>query len=115
MSSLRIVLIATVALTLAGCDRYMADRYLVRRDAVTTGAGDAVAWNSAVQIPDPWPRGSNNPNIAFDGEKIAGAIKSYKEDKEFLREQPNQPIDTPNIGRGAAAGAAAGPPPGQRY
>ena len=119
MSSLRIVLLATVCLTLAACDRYMEERYLVRRDAVTSSAGDAVATNSAVQIPTPWPRGSNNTNIAFDGEKIGGAVKAYKEDMEFLRNQPNQLTDTPNIGRGspAEAGSApgAGPPPGQGY
>jgi hypothetical protein len=77
-------------------------------------AGDAVVSSSAVQIPNPWPRGSNNPNIVFDGEKIGGAVKAYREDKEFLREQE---IDKANIGRSSptGAGAAAGPPPGQGY
>jgi hypothetical protein len=125
VSSLRIVLLATVCLTLAACDHYMEDRYLVRRDAVTSSAGDSVASNSAVQIPTPWPRGSNNPNIAFEGEKMGNAVKSYREDMEFLREQE---IDKANIGRGAPMGAgaaagqgtgagpaAAGPPPGQGY
>ncbi|MGH6836979.1 MAG: hypothetical protein ACREC9_15915, partial [Methylocella sp.] len=104
MSSLRIVLLSTVCLTLAGCDRYMEERYLVRRDTITSGAGDAVATNSAVQIPTPWPRGSNNPNIAFDGEKIAGAVRSYKEDMEFQRWE----LDKANIGRGSPAGAPPG-------
>jgi hypothetical protein len=106
-------LLATVCLTLAACD-YMEERYLVRRDAVTSSAGDAVVSSSAVQIPNPWPRGSNNPNIVFDGEKIGGAVKAYREDKEFLREQE---IDKANIGRSSptGAGAAAGPPPGQGY
>jgi hypothetical protein len=124
VSLLRIVLLGAVCLTLAACDHYMEDRYLVRRDAVTSSAGDAVASNSAVQIPTPWPRGSNNPNIAFDGEKMGNAVKSYRADMEFLREQE---IDKANIGRGApmgagaaagpppAAGAVAGPPPGQGY
>ncbi|MGH6813431.1 MAG: hypothetical protein ACREDM_14195 [Methylocella sp.] len=114
MSSLRIVLLATVCLTLAACDRYMEERYLVRRDAVTSSAGDSVASNSAVQIPTPWPRGSNNPNIAFDGEKMGNAVKSYREDMEFLRDQE---VDKANIGRGSptGAGAAAGPPPGLGY
>jgi hypothetical protein len=122
VSSLRIVLLATVGLTLAACDRYIEERYLPRRDAVTSSAGDSVAANSALQIPTPWPRGSHDTNIAFDGEKLSNGVKSYKEDKEFLREQG---IDQANIGRGAppAAGAAAGqgtgagpaaagPPPG---
>ncbi|MGQ0444336.1 MAG: hypothetical protein ACT4O2_04190 [Beijerinckiaceae bacterium] len=121
MSSLRIVLLATAGLTLAACDRYMAERYLPRRDTVTSGAGNAVATNSALQIPTPWPRGSQDTNIAFDGEKLGNAVRAYKEDKEFLREQE---IDKVNIGRGepgagaaaeqgAGGGvAAAGPPPG---
>lgn len=118
MSSLRIVLLATVCLMLAACDRYMEDRYLVRRDTVTSGAGDAVASNSAVQIPTPWPRGSRDTNIIFDGEKMGNAVKSYREDMEFLR---NQDVDKANIGRGLSAvagaapgvGPATGPPPAQ--
>jgi hypothetical protein len=118
VSSLRIVLLATVCLTLAACDRYMQERYLVRKDAVTSGAGDAVASNSAVQIPTPWPRGSHDTNIVFDGEKMGNAVKSYREDMEFLRNQPSQLTDTANIGRGpatapgaGAAGAGAAPGP----
>lgn len=110
MSSLRIVLLATVCLTLASCDRYMEERYLVRQDAVTFSAGDAVASNSAVQIPTPWPRGSHNTNIVFDGEKMGNAVKSYREDMEFMR---NQDIDKTNIGRIPPTGAGA--PPGQGY
>ncbi|MGH6853643.1 MAG: hypothetical protein ACREDJ_10715, partial [Methylocella sp.] len=128
MNSLRIILLAlslpTVCLTLAACDRYMAERYLVRHDAVTSSAGDAVASNSAVQIPDPWPRGSNNPNIAFDGAKIAGAVNAYRTDTEFLRDgEKNQDKDKANIGRapggggggggfGGIGGGGGGPPPG---
>ncbi|MGH6838767.1 MAG: hypothetical protein ACREDT_08190, partial [Methylocella sp.] len=118
MSSLRIVLLATVGLTLAACDRYMAERYLPRRDAVTSSAGDSIAANSALQIPTPWPRGSRDTNIGFDGAKVSNAVKAYREDKEFLRNQPSQVTDTPNIGRGTpaeagaapGAGPAAGPP-----
>ncbi|MGH6841198.1 MAG: hypothetical protein ACREDV_03775 [Methylocella sp.] len=121
MSSLRIVLLASAGLTLAACDRYMVERYLPRRDTVTSGAGDAVATNSALQIPTPWPRGSHDTNIAFDGEKLSAGVRAYKEDKEFLREQEIDKVNTGRgeLGAGAAAEqgagggvAAAGPPPG---
>ena len=95
----------------------------MRRDTVTSSAGDAVASNSAVQIPTPWPRYSDNPNIAFDGEKNSLAVKRYREDKEFLPREPEWHKETQEIGPGTdsgagaatGAGAAAGPPPGQGY
>jgi hypothetical protein len=104
VSWLRVILPATVCLTLVSCD-YMGERYLVRRDAVTPSAGDAVVSSSAVQIPTPWPRGSNNPNIVFDGEKIGGAVKAYREDKEFLREQEIDKANIPLLANGGRRGA----------
>jgi hypothetical protein len=105
VNSPRIILLATVCLTLAACDSYMDERYLVRRDTATSSSGDSVASNSAVQIPDPWPRGSNNPNIAFDGEKIRCAVKRYREDKEFL---PPTGAIPPNATTSTTPGAAPG-------
>jgi hypothetical protein len=87
MNSLRIILLATFCLTLSACDHYMEERYLVRRDTATSSSGDAVATNSAVQIPDPWPRGSNDTNIVFDGEKIRCAVKRYRQEKEYPLDQ----------------------------
>jgi hypothetical protein len=123
VSSLRIILLSSVCLTLTACGQYTEDRYLVRRDTVTSSAGDAVASNSAVQIPTPWPRNSNNPNIPFDGEKSSLAVKRYREDKEFLPRELEWHKETQEIGPGTdsgagvatGAGAAAGPPPGQGY
>jgi hypothetical protein len=118
MSSLRIILLATVCLTLAACDQYMAERYLVRRDTVTSSSGNAVATNSAVQIPDPWPRGSNNPNIAFDGEKISRAVKRYREGQPGPQSSaggtpPPEYGSSPGAGSGMGAGTA--PPAGPGY
>jgi len=85
----------------------------VRRDTVTSSSGDSIAANSAIQIPDPWPPGSGNPNIAFDAEKTGGAIERFKEDKEFLRDQQQKnDIDLANIGGGLLP-AGGGPGPGE--
>lgn len=111
MSSLRIVLLATVCLTLSACDQYMAGRYLVRRDTATSSSGDSIASNSAVQIPDPWPRGSHDTNIAFDGEKISRAVNRYRKDKEYL--PPNwigASSSSASEGYGTSQGAGAAPP-----
>jgi len=140
VSSLRIVLLSSVCLTLAACDRYLEERYLVRRDTVTSSAGDAVASNSAVQIPTPWPRYSNDTNIAFDGAKIGCAVQRYREEREFpptgsqqgssgsgvavsggSGSQQSSPAGSGCLplngaaATGAGAGTAAGPPPGQGY
>ena len=70
---------AAVALgaLLAGCS----DIYLDRRETVALGADDAVASNMVEQMVDPWPRHSNNNNIAFNGERMQRAIECYRKDK----------------------------------
>jgi hypothetical protein len=116
MTWLRIIGFGTMCLTLSACgdqywmtnhvDPYFGEKYLVRRDTATSSSGESVAWNSAVQIPDPWPPGSNDPNIAFDGEKIRCAVQRYRKDKEFFQ-------TVPLLG-GTAGGGGAGlaAPPG---
>lgn len=61
------------ALILAGCS----SQYLERKDKVTFGAGDAVAWNSVQQVADPMPRRAQNTNIATNGEKAVKAVRQY--------------------------------------
>jgi hypothetical protein len=71
----REVIAATVfAAMLAGCS----DIYYDRRETVSIGAGDAVASNRAIHTIDPWPRHSANRNIAFNGERLQGAIERYR-------------------------------------
>jgi hypothetical protein len=62
---------------LAGCS----DLYYDRRETVALGADDAVAANMAEQMVDPWPRYSNNNNIAFNGERMQRAVECYRVDK----------------------------------
>ena len=70
---------AAVALgaLLAGCS----DIYYDRRETISLGAEDAVASNMAEQMVDPWPRYSNNNNLAFNGERMQRAVECYRKDK----------------------------------
>jgi hypothetical protein len=62
---------------LAGCS----DMYYDRRETVSLGANDAVASNMVEQMVDPWPRYSNNNNLAFNGERMQRAVECYRKDK----------------------------------
>jgi len=62
---------------LAGCS----DIYYDRRDAIGLSAGDAAASNEIAQIVDPWPRASSDRNIAFNGQRMEGAIERYRTNK----------------------------------
>jgi hypothetical protein len=70
---------ATVALgaLLAGCS----DVYYDRRETIALGADNAVASNMVEETVDPWPRHSNNNNLAFNGERMQRAIECYRKDK----------------------------------
>ncbi|MFZ2493795.1 MAG: hypothetical protein WA208_20135 [Thermoanaerobaculia bacterium] len=86
MSKLRIVLLSTVCLELSACTQYF-NRYAERIDTISFGAGDSVAANEALMVPDPTPRYAYDTNIAFDGERIARAVRIY-------REGVKEPIET---------------------
>jgi hypothetical protein len=62
---------------LAGCS----DIYYARRETIALGAEDAVASNMVEQMVDPWPRHSDNNNLAFNGERMQRAIECYRKDK----------------------------------
>jgi hypothetical protein len=84
---------------LAGCS----DIYLDRRETIALGAEDAVASNMAEEIVDPWPRYSNNNNLAFNGERMQRAVECYRKDKV------TQPADlNPSTDSSAPASPAAG-------
>jgi hypothetical protein len=63
---------------LAGCS---SDIYLDRRETIALGAEDAVASNMAEETVDPWPRYSNNNNLAFNGERMQRAVECYRKNK----------------------------------
>jgi hypothetical protein len=49
--------------------------YLARTDAISPGAGDAVAANRAIHVIDPWPPASANATIEVSGARVARAIE----------------------------------------
>jgi hypothetical protein len=76
-----------VGLLLAACS----DDYWVRRDTIALGAGDAIAGNAVTQMVDPWPPGSADKNIAFNGEKMQAAVQRYRTNKVI------EPADPGNL------------------
>jgi hypothetical protein len=57
------------------------DMYLDRRDAVSFGAGDAVAANKVTHMVDPWPVRAGDRNIGHSGERMAAAAERYRTGK----------------------------------
>lgn len=90
MTRLEIILLSSACLELSGCTQYM-NRYAERLDTINISAGDAVATNEALMVPDPWPRYAYDTNIAFDGERINRAVQRYREGlKEPVETLPDQ-------------------------
>ena len=68
------VLALAASCVLSGCS----DIYFDRRETVVPYAGDAKAINQVTMMVDPWPPHSANRNIAFNGERMAGAVERYR-------------------------------------
>lgn len=54
------------------------NRYMVRSNTITPGAGDAAAHNAAVHTIDPWPRHARNTDVPADGKRMMVGIKRYQ-------------------------------------
>ena len=104
--------VAAIAFGLSGCS----NQYFERKDTITFGAGDAVAWNNAQMIADPTPRYASNTNIVTPGETAARAGSDYAHGRFRWYSEPggvDEPKDTmvsvgASNGGGMGAGAAAG-------
>lgn len=59
---------------LSGCS----DIYFDRRETVVPSAGNAKAVNQITMMVDPWPPHSAERNIAFNGERMQGAVERYR-------------------------------------
>ena len=117
MSSLsRISALAIAAgTTLGGCS----DIYYDRRETVALGPDDAVASNRVTQMVDPWPRYSSNNNIAFNGERMQGAVERYRTHRviqprpestsNMTQPQVGVTVEAIPIGPSAPPGAPAAP------
>ncbi len=111
MKVISFIAAAAFGLALAGCS----NDYLERKDTVTFSAGDAVAWNAAQQIPDPWPKGVNNTRIVADGDKAARAVRRDRDgqDKWFVETDNSTkliylPRDPASVGSPGGGGVAGG-------
>lgn len=85
---------ALLAGALSGCSEY-----LVRRDAISLDAGDAVMTDRVTHMVDPWPRESADKNIAFNGEVMQSAVQRYRTGRV-----------TPPVGIGTGSAYQAPPP-----
>ena len=99
---------AALGTALCGCS----EMYFDHREGVTSGAGDAVAANEAMQTIDPWPARSGNPNIATNGQRMQSAVERYRTNNVT---QPVDPMQIESANHCAAdvsshaAGIGAGP------
>ena len=91
---------ALIVTALPGCVyNHEHERYLRRSDSITIGAGNASAFNSAVQTVDPWPWYSQNANINVSGKKALIATRRYQHDDV---KKPVNPGDLKEIFKGSA-------------
>jgi len=88
---------------LAGCSD--PGLYWDRRETIALSANDAVSANEATQMVDPWPPGSGNRNITYNGEKMQIAVERYRTDRVI------PPTSATTSVFEAAPAAAAAPPP----
>jgi hypothetical protein len=72
-------LILLAGAMLAGCS----DIYFDRRETISFAADDGGATDRVSQMIDPWPRYVGNSNIAFNGEKMQGAVERYRTGRAF--------------------------------
>ncbi len=70
---IRLSLLGVVVATLPACQSSFA-----RKDTIGYAAGDAIAWNKAVHMVDPWPASSADTTIPVSGRKVAAAIERYE-------------------------------------
>jgi hypothetical protein len=81
--------LVTLGAALGGCS----DIYYDRRETVALGADDHIASNTVEQMVDPWPRYVGNKNIAFNGERLQGAVERYRR-HEVIQPRPTATTST---------------------
>jgi hypothetical protein len=97
-ADMKAVATACCLLGLAACDKY-ADR----RDQITFGSGDAVSFNKAAQIIDPWPTASRTVTHGMRGEQAEAALAKLRK-REASEESGGTP--QPSTSQLAPVGAA---------
>jgi hypothetical protein len=74
-------LLASTALVfslLSGCSSDQLYEHRAHTDTVTEGAGNAVAFNRAVQTVDVWPTYSQKVEMEMDGKRALAAVRRYE-------------------------------------
>ncbi|WP_442753903.1 hypothetical protein ACNHKD_12975 [Methylocystis sp. JAN1] len=74
MNPMKLILAAMAGVSAGACS----NEYYFRSDSIRFEAGDAVATNLAVQIPNPRPPRSQDTNIPMDAVKAQKAIEKYR-------------------------------------
>jgi hypothetical protein len=101
-----VLAVGALGTTIGGCSQL----YLDRRDAIALSAGDAIAANQAVQVIDPWPPRSGNPNLAFNGQRMQSAAERYRTNNVVQPVDPMAPqsplaaVPTQSNGSGTSSG-----------
>lgn len=72
-SRLRLPFAVAVTLASAGCTDYLA-----RRETIDAHAGEAMAYNRAIHIIDPWPAHAARTAIAVDGVRVERVMERYR-------------------------------------
>ena len=72
----KIIVVVSAAVITSGCEEY-----LDRRDTVTRGAGESVAFNKATQTIDRWPAAARRDRWNSDGERARLAVDRYRTGK----------------------------------
>lgn len=79
------------------------NQYWYRGDSISLNHGDAVRSNIAVQVPDPWPKNSDNTNIPMDPVKAQYAIECYR-----LGKKPSDSLGPFNMAYGMGGRGSGG-------
>jgi peptidoglycan hydrolase-like amidase len=82
---------------LGGCS----DIYYDRRETIALGGTDAIVSNRVIQTVDPWPRHSENRNLAFNGQRSQTAVERYQHNKVI------EPVSVTTSSAGVVAQQAA--------
>jgi hypothetical protein len=115
-SNIKTASLALIALAascaLSGCS----DIYFDRRETVVPSAGNAKAVNQITMMVDPWPPYSADRNIAFNGERMQGAVERYRTRNTIRPMNPltsdsgSQPQPPPDYTTEQVKGATAAQP-----
>jgi hypothetical protein len=114
--AIRLIALATLGGMVAGCS----DLYFDRRESISLASGDAIAANKAAQMVDPWPASSVKRDVAYNGEKMQGAVERYRQGRtippvnattsSLAYQQAQQAANSASSGQGGSSGAWSPPP-----